>query len=94
MLRKMWIARDKSGSLWLFTTKPFKYKSNNYKSIGFWTTNREEYIQLPKSMYPEIKWEDKQPTKVLIDFKKIFNSEHPKKKSKKKQTWASKEPCY
>lgn len=58
----MWIARDKDDSLWLFKKKPQKQKD------GFWSV---EYItdivlQLSKQIFPEVKWEDEEPRKLIL----------------------------
>ena len=55
----MWIARDKDGDLFLYLTKPHKVKNR-----GFWTGDAP--IILLKGCFPEIKWEDKEPRKLIL----------------------------
>ena len=52
MEQEMWLARDKDGTLWLFTQKPSKLKD---RWAGILGTRRGE---LPRTMFPEVKWSD------------------------------------
>ena len=63
MEQEMWLARDEDGSLWLYEHKPQKY--NEIWLYRF----SEPVIPVDKSLYPEVKWSDDEPTKVklLID---------------------------
>lgn len=63
-----WMARDEDGSLTLFywSDKPSKKDNDDYWSAVF--GNTLEY--LPQEMFPDIKWEDAEPTKVEIIIKR------------------------
>lgn len=58
---KVWLARDNNNNLWVFATKP-------EKSIlhGQWINNRSYGIILKPELFPDVKWEDKEPTKAII----------------------------
>lgn len=54
---KLWIARDKDGTLWIFDKKPCKYGDiwrveNSYYSLS----------RISNFLFPEIRWEDLEPT--------------------------------
>lgn len=55
----MWIARDLNGRLYMYERKPEKGQS-------MWFILCCNIIELPKRCYPEIKWDDPEPTKVQI----------------------------
>ena len=57
-----WAARDMDGKLFLYRDKPIKDKFVWY-SPGF-------SLVLASASFPEIKWSDKEPTKVSITIKK------------------------
>ena len=54
---KVWIARDKSGSIFAFSERPNKYKC-------YWAFAPS--MQLDNSLFPSIKWEDDAPTEAYI----------------------------
>lgn len=59
-----YVARDQSGELCLYNTKP-------YKEDGLWwggdrETGLIDYLRLDKNLFPDIKWEDEEPTEVTI----------------------------
>lgn len=58
----MWLARDKDGDLWLFKKKPQKQKA------GFWSVGAitDVILQLPKQTFSEVKWEDPEPTEIIL----------------------------
>lgn len=56
----MWIARNSDNSLCLF------YGSKPQKSIYSWN-GVIEFIELDSSLFPEVKWEDKEPTEVDVE---------------------------
>lgn len=66
---RMWVAREKNGALFLFCEKPKKSKS-------YWiNSNTFNSLVLPKEAFPSVKWEDNEPTRVIIrlaqyDYKK------------------------
>ena len=57
---ELYLARDKSGSLYLYKGKPVKYST-------FWMLLLSKYmIQLNNSLFPEVQWSDNEPTKVKL----------------------------
>lgn len=50
MKAKVWIARDKDGSLWLYSKEPERNDSI------FW--NDDEYLEIDKNSHSEITWEN------------------------------------
>ena len=58
-----WVARDKDGSLYMYTDKP-KKKSE------FWHAPKVGYVKLDDSLFPEVKWSDDEPTKVKLVIEK------------------------
>lgn len=57
---RAWVAREKNGALFLFCEKPKKSKS-------YWTnSNTFNSLVLPKEAFPNVKWEDNEPTRVCI----------------------------
>ena len=60
---KAWVARDKNGMLYLYLAKPRKNQSK-------WLPNiRCDYIEISRESFPEVKWEDEEPTEVSITIK-------------------------
>ena len=57
-MEEMWLARDKDGELVIYENKPFKDEC-----ADIWTC-AGQYVYLPDNWFPEVKWEDKEPTKV------------------------------
>ncbi len=64
----MWVAREKSGRLFLFESKPIKH----YKCIGLWVNNGviTPIMEIDSSLFPNLKWED-EPIEVEIIKKMI-----------------------
>ena len=59
-----WVARDDNGDLYLYLAKP-------RKSQWTWMPNiRAEFIELSRESFPEVKWEDEEPTEVSITINK------------------------
>lgn len=58
----MWVARDKSGYLYVYTEKPKK------GSIQWQIPSVEigMIVQIDSALLPEVKWEDEEPTEVDI----------------------------
>lgn len=57
---RMWVEREKNGALFLFCEKPKKSKS-------YWiNSNTFNSLVLPKEAFPSVKWEDNEPTRVII----------------------------
>lgn len=57
---RAWVAREKNGALFLFCEKSKKRKS-------YWI-NLDTFnsLVLPKEAFPNVKWEDNEPTRVYI----------------------------
>lgn len=60
---RMWVARDKDGSLYLYKNKPTE-KTNG--SDPQWLTTSFHVIGLDPDLFPSVKWEDNELTKVII----------------------------
>lgn len=58
----MWIARDEYGSLYIYKDKPCK---GSYS----WNCHDIGYFQI-EDTFPEVKWEDEEPTEVELIIKK------------------------
>ena len=54
-----WAVRDSDNSLYLYKEKPFKFNS-------VWASNNDWGWSIDEHSLPEIKWEDKEPTRVVI----------------------------
>lgn len=61
---KVWVARDENGMLYLYLAKPRKNQSKWLPNIRF------EFIELSRESFPEVKWEDEEPTEVTIKVRK------------------------
>ena len=55
----VWIARDRDESLCIFLGKPIK--DGNY-----WQPHGESYKSISDSLFPEITWEDEEPTQFKL----------------------------
>ncbi len=55
---KGWVARDKDGRLLFYTDKPWKYEGKS------WAVSEGDWMEIDKSWYPNVKWEDEEPTEV------------------------------
>ena len=59
-----WIARDEDGELHLYSHKPYRIPHD------VWYTGKiYSNIILSETLLPQIKWEDKEPTKVELTIK-------------------------
>ena len=60
-----WVARDEDGMLYLYLREP-------QKVAGQWTVPDLllGYIKLGDTVFPEVQWSDKEPTRVSITIKK------------------------
>ena len=63
-MEEMWVARDKSGSLYLFKVKPVKYQ-NVWSNLS-----SKSLMPLNNKLFPEVKWSDEEPTKVKLVIEK------------------------
>ena len=66
---KVWIARDKSGSIFAFSERPNKHKV-------YWAFAPS--MQLDKSIFPSVKWEDDEPTEAYITLAETQEQPTPK----------------
>lgn len=69
---RMWIARDKNDCLFLYKSKPIKNLELNSLQ---WETAYLDALILDPDLFPSVKWEDNEPTRVIIrlaqyDYKK------------------------
>lgn len=55
----MWVACDISRRIYAYTVKPEK------GSVS-WCSFDGYFFEIPKILFPEIKWEDPEPTKVEL----------------------------
>lgn len=63
-----WVARDEDGKLFLYLRKPIKGMA---KWIMFDTFGVSfGFTRLVDECFPEVKWSDKEPTRVSITIKK------------------------
>ena len=60
---KAWIARDKDGRLYIHSHKPFLV--NKQFEFPFWNNEDENWMQLPKELYPVATYENS-PIEVEI----------------------------
>ena len=56
----MWVARDESGKLFMYSTKQFKRQY----TWGF--KDKNTVVVLSDSLFPEVKWEDKEPRELIL----------------------------
>ncbi len=56
---KLWIARNRNGTLYLFRNKPIK------QSI-FWCSKAAGTMKINSELFPDVKWEDEEPTQVTL----------------------------
>lgn len=64
---KGYTARDKNGKLFFYEVKPTKTIDNVLQEY-YWVASVEGY-QLPRILYPFVKWEDEEPTKTEMYIK-------------------------
>jgi hypothetical protein len=58
----MYAARDRDGDLYLYKKKPVKYS----ESWQLCSDNPHDFYKLDSSLFPEVKWEDEEPTEVEL----------------------------
>ena len=56
---KVWLARDKDGSIFMHNNKPKKYSIDS-----IWMS--DYFVKLNKEEFPSVKWEDGEPTEAYI----------------------------
>ena len=57
----MWIARDESGKLFMYSTKPVKRKYT-----WRFRDKNTTVVVLSDILFPEVKWEDKEPRELIL----------------------------
>lgn len=60
---RMWVARDKDNELYLYRDKPVKQPEIN---ASRWIATSFNVIHIDSELFPSVKWEDKEPTRVTI----------------------------
>lgn len=63
-----WIARDEDNMVCYHTKEPHRVKDDIF--MGLWESENGESGELPKTMFPDLKWKD-EPRKVLITIETI-----------------------
>lgn len=56
----MYVARDKNGSLWLYSEKPHREEDS-----GVWYLGGVNNMQINREEFPQLKWED-EPIEVKL----------------------------
>ena len=56
----MYVARDKDGTLWLYTEKPRREEES-----GLWFLDINKNMQINSEEFPQLKWED-EPIEVKL----------------------------
>lgn len=56
----MYIARDKNGTLWLYSEKP-------HRGFGVWFSDSANMMMINSEEFPQLKWED-EPIEVKLIF--------------------------
>lgn len=62
---KLYVARDKNEDLYLYSDEVIK--KDDYQICSY---PDDDMIEIDKKLFPEIKWEDKEPTEVELTIKK------------------------
>ena len=57
---EVWLARDENESLYLY------YGQKPIKGLYNWFNGTIDYCNIKKSLFPEVKWSDDEPTKVKL----------------------------
>ena len=57
---EVWLARDEDESLYLY------YGQKPIKGLYNWFNGIIDYCNIKKSLFPEVKWSDDEPTKVKL----------------------------
>ena len=64
-MEEMWLARDKNNELFLFVGPELPEKEEDQ-----WLSIRDEWVEIDSNLFPEVKWSDKEPTKVKLVIEK------------------------
>lgn len=68
---KLYVARDKSEELYLYENEPIKV-------IDHWDANYGDVMPIDWGAFPEIRWEDAEPTEVELVIKKKYDKNSSK----------------
>ena len=60
---RMWVARDKDNELYLYRDKPTKGMASD---TIVWLTTSFNTIHIDSDLFPSVKQEDKEPTRVTV----------------------------
>lgn len=62
----IWMARDENGKLAVYDSKPDKYEK-----MKVWMPHGryDNYIHVSPDLFPSVKWEDVEPTEVVLTLK-------------------------
>lgn len=60
---KAWVARDEDGMLYLYLSKPINFE-------GRWIPTSNRFTVMNEELFPEVKWDDEEPTEVTITVKR------------------------
>ena len=61
-MKEFWLARDRDYDLFIYEKEPLKNEHSGDWILG------GRFERLPELLFPEIRWEDKKPTKCIIEF--------------------------
>ena len=56
---KVWVTRDKDGSLYMYTAKPKKFSD-------YWHADGVGLMELDDSLFPGVQWSDEDPKEIRI----------------------------
>lgn len=59
-----WIARDLFGDLTIFLEKPKRHSESTIWGLEY--GGEGKYFEINRNLFPQVKWEDKEPTKVEL----------------------------
>ena len=60
-----WVARNENGDLNVYTDEPYKGNGTWYLEMF----NEGRYFAIRRRAFPQVKWEDDEPTKVELTIK-------------------------
>lgn len=64
---RAFIARDSAGDLYLYTQKPPMKGAEIWVSTSKIEYNTYNTFKIDNALFPEVKWEDKEPTEINIE---------------------------
>lgn len=66
----MWVARDRSGEIWLYSRRPIKTKFCFIADYGEYLNGKSVVSTLNRSLFPELTFENS-PKEVELKFKEV-----------------------